>query len=89
MQTAYAHSGLGLAYAGLGNYELALSEFQKSITLEPENAWVYFNRAVSYELMGKQDEALSDYATSLKKQHPPLNPHKRERAEAKRKTLRA
>jgi tetratricopeptide (TPR) repeat protein len=46
---AYTCSGLGTAFAALGDYSKAFDEYQKSIDLQADNAWVYFNRAHVYE----------------------------------------
>jgi tetratricopeptide (TPR) repeat protein len=80
---AYSRNGLALAYAGLRQYSRALREFEASIKGSPNNAWVYYNRALTYEWMNQFDKAISDYTTALSKNDPPLNPLKRERAEAR------
>ncbi len=80
---AYAHNGLGLAYGGLGQYQRAFSDFKTSIKGSPDNAWVYYNRAMIYENMKQTEKAIADYKTALKKNDPPLNLRKRERAEAR------
>jgi tetratricopeptide (TPR) repeat protein len=77
---AYALSGRGLALGGLGFYSRSLADFSSSINLEPENAWVYFNRAVTYERMRRGEEAMADLRTSLRKRGPALNRWKREYA---------
>jgi tetratricopeptide (TPR) repeat protein len=77
---AYPLNGLGLALAGLGNYREALHVFEQSIEKEPDNAWVYYNRAQAYMFMGKTDKAIEDLKTALNKKNPQLNPYKRERA---------
>ncbi|HTQ55600.1 MAG TPA: tetratricopeptide repeat protein [Bryobacteraceae bacterium] len=81
--SAYSHSGRGLAHGGLGAYEEAFRDFSESISQAPDNAWVYFNRAVVYERMGQTDKARADYETALNKRTPPLNRWKREQAAAR------
>jgi tetratricopeptide (TPR) repeat protein len=79
---AYSYNGLGLAYAGLGKYQEAFQAFDKSIAKSPDNAWVYYNRAMAYMFMGKTDKAVGDLKTALEKKNPPLPPHKIEKANA-------
>ena len=80
---AYARNALGLAYGGLGDYKRALEEFVISMRLRPNNAWVYYNRALAYDLMGEADKAASDFTAALEKNDPPLNSLKRSRASAR------
>jgi tetratricopeptide (TPR) repeat protein len=54
---AYSFSGRALAHAGLGDFDRDLSEFDRSIFLCPDNAFVYFNRAVVYENKGRFADA--------------------------------
>ena len=54
---AFVHNGRGFALAGLGETESAMEEFEVSIRLSPENAWVYHNRAQVYDRSGSQEKA--------------------------------
>ena len=83
---AYARNGLGLAYAYAGRNEDALAQFRLSIASCPDNAWVYFNRGIALDRMGKREEALTDYRTALAKTAPKLNPSKRIKAEQRIKS---
>jgi len=87
--TSYARNGLGLAYGQLGKYDLAFKEFDVSIKESPQNGWVYYNRAMIYELMEKQDEAIQDYRQALQMMAPPLNAFKREKAQERLRELGA
>lgn len=80
---AYSRNGLGLAYAGLGQYSQALKQFKLSMDVCPNNAWVFYNRAQTYEMMRKPRKAAEDYRTALEKTDPPLTKFKRQRAEAR------
>lgn len=84
---AFALNGRAAAYAGLGEFDRALSEFEKSITLCPQNAWVYYNRAEAYERRGRTAEALENYKLALTMKSPRLNALRRQNAELKIKTL--
>jgi tetratricopeptide (TPR) repeat protein len=80
---AYSRNGLGLAYAGLGQFDDALKSFSRSLKDAPNNAWLYFNRAQAYEWMKQLAKAQEDYRLALDKQDPPLPPWKRRRAQEK------
>lgn len=84
---AYAFSGSAVAHAGMGDFERALSEFDRSIFLCPDNAFVYFNRAMVYENKGRLADAVADYRVSLQKDLPKLTTLKRKYAEVKVKTM--
>jgi len=84
---AFSFNGRALAHAGLGDFERALAEFDRSISLWPENAWVYFNRATVYEKKGYLEKAVADYTLSLQRNLPKLSVLKKKYAEVKVKTL--
>lgn len=50
-----------------GEMELAREDIDKSITLDPENAWAYRNKARYYHLQGNEQEAIRLYEQALKK----------------------
>ena len=84
---AFSFNGRAVAHAGLGDFERAMADFDRSASLCPENAWVYFNRAMAYEKKGHLAKAMSDYSLSLKKTMPKLSVLKRKYAEVKVKTI--
>lgn len=84
---AFTLNGRAAAYAGLGEFDRALAEFENSILLCPRNAWVYYNRAEAYERRGKTAEALDNYSLALTMNSPRLNALRRQKAEIKIKTL--
>lgn len=84
---AFTLNGRAAAYAGLGEFDRALSEFENSILLCPRNAWVYYNRAETYERRGQTAEALDNYRLALTMDSPRLNALRRQKAELKVKTL--
>ena len=84
---AYSLNGRAVAHAGLGDYGRAMAEFDRSISLCPENAWVYFNRALVYENKGDLAKAMSDYKLSLQKNTPKLSVLKRNYAEVRVKAI--
>jgi len=84
---AFARNGRAAAYAGLGEFGRALEEFDKSIGLCPENAWVYYNRAEAYQDHGDRKNAIQNYKLSLTKKGPKLTALKRAHAETVVNTL--
>ncbi|HEY2456070.1 MAG TPA: hypothetical protein VGI13_02115 [Candidatus Acidoferrum sp.] len=84
---AYTRNGLGAASSALGEYSKAFEQFSLSIDLQPENAWVYYNRARAREKTGDFLAALSDYRKALTNSQPKLPEYKRKDAEAQIKQL--
>jgi tetratricopeptide (TPR) repeat protein len=64
---AYIRNGRAASYAGLGDFTRALEEFEKSMSLCPENAWAYFHRANAYAHHGDQLNAGENYRLALTK----------------------
>lgn len=77
---AFVRRGRGVAAAAMGQNELAVAEFDASMALRPENAWVYYSRAQMNERLGRRENALSDYKLALAKKGPALTPIQREDA---------
>jgi tetratricopeptide (TPR) repeat protein len=73
-------NGIATARDGLGEYERASQEFEKSRTLGPDNAWVYFNQAEAYRGRGDRLNAAEKYRIALSKKEPKLTALKRTRA---------
>src|SRR5260370_20947309 len=70
---AYALDGRAATLAAMGEFEKAFSDFEASIALCPNNAWVYYNRAKAHDLRRKNDTAIADYKMALEKTDPKLN----------------
>jgi tetratricopeptide (TPR) repeat protein len=84
---AFIRNGRGLALAGLGDSDAAMAEFERSINLSPDNAWVYYNRAQVYDRAGNARDASADYQASLIKKKPALNPLRKQRAQERLREL--
>lgn len=56
---------IGLAYSGLDEVELALSNYNLSISMEPEKSSAYNNRGNIYYEQGDMDAAFEDYSTAI------------------------
>ena len=56
---------LGFAYCQLGNYALAISDYNKAIAIDPNFADAYVGRGLSYANQGKFAQAISDYNKAI------------------------
>lgn len=59
----YVHRGM--AYFAESRYEEALSDFSKSIELEPGNPRPYYLRGITYRMTQEYSEALKDFNTAI------------------------
>jgi tetratricopeptide (TPR) repeat protein len=84
---AFVHNGRAFALAGIGESGPAMDEFEMSIRLSPENAWVYHNRAQVYERAGNLEKASEDYQKALAKRNPALSPNRRAHAQERVREL--
>jgi tetratricopeptide (TPR) repeat protein len=80
---AFTRNGKAFALAGSGDTAAALQEFDHSIRLRPENAWVYHNRGQIYDRAGMSNEASKDYGIALRKTKPSLTPLRKKHAQAR------
>jgi tetratricopeptide (TPR) repeat protein len=84
---AFVHNGRAFALAGLGESGRAMDEFEVSIRLSPENAWVYHNRAQVYDRAGSREKASEEYQKALAKKDPALCPNRKAHAQARVREL--
>lgn len=62
----FAYNFRGKVYLnGIRNYEKAVEDFTKSIQMKPDNIEAYFNRALSYQDLGKKIEAMKDASKTI------------------------
>ena len=73
--------------SGLGKNGAAMDEFEASIRLSTENAWVYHNRGQACELGGDREKAIADYQKALSKKNPALTPKRKAHAQARIREL--
>ena len=49
----------------IGNYQDAISDYNKAIMIDPEYKEAYFSRALTYEELGQWRNAISDYTSYI------------------------
>jgi tetratricopeptide (TPR) repeat protein len=60
------YEGLGCIYGSWGDYNNSLAALNRAIQLKPENGSAYFNRALTLEMMNREEDAIKDYNLALK-----------------------
>ena len=61
---------LGNANLKKGKYVMAIENYSKAITINPQNASIYNYRGYAYYMRGQYDKAIADFTKAIK-----LNPH--------------
>jgi tetratricopeptide (TPR) repeat protein len=64
-----SYANRGLAYAGKGQYDQAIADYNVAIKANPKYETAYFNRGNAYYAKGHYDEAIADYRKTIE-----LNP---------------
>ena len=59
------YNNRGVAYARLGEYELAIADYTAALEISPTSADFVKNRGLAYEQWGDLDKALADFRTFL------------------------
>ena len=78
---AYCLNGLGRTLTGLDRMDEADAAFRESAALQPENAWLQFNRGLMFLARNDPESASRCFELSLQLKKPRLSPRKRARAE--------
>ncbi len=65
LNDAGAYNKRGVAYARKGQYDQAISDFNKALEINPRYATAYYNRGVAYARKGQYDQAISDFTKAL------------------------
>ncbi len=55
----------GCAYGEKGQYDQAISDYNKAIEIDPKSATAYNNRGIAYRQKGQNDQAISDFNKAL------------------------
>jgi len=66
MLSAKTRYDLGVKHLKRNEYDLAISEFNKSLEIYPLSAETYNNRGITYAKKGQYDLAISDFTKALK-----------------------
>ena len=77
------YNNRGLAWTDKGNYNQAISDFNKAIELNPNCADAYVGRATAYKEFGHRKKAVDDYNNYLK-----INGNKDGKADLVRQEIR-
>lgn len=56
---------LGYLHGKLGNHEIAIQHYEKTVSLKPDCAVAYLNMGISHAALGKSKEAISCYEKAL------------------------
>ena len=62
---AEAYFNLGTEHLQQGEYDQAISDYNKALEITPKYAEAYLNRGIAYRNKGQHDQALSDYGKVL------------------------
>jgi tetratricopeptide (TPR) repeat protein len=50
----------------MSNYDKAIADFEKVISLDPQEMYAYRGRAGAYSLTNRMSQAIADYTTAIK-----------------------
>ncbi len=59
------YNNRGIAYGEKGQYDQAISDFNKAIEINPRYEKAYSNRGIVYRLKGQYDQAISDFNKAI------------------------
>ena len=60
-----AYNTRGAAYARVGRYSDAISDFNKAVQIDPNYAPAYTNRALAFRQTNRNDQALADFSRAI------------------------
>jgi len=61
LEDAQFYNNQGIAFDKIGQYDQAISSFNKAIEINPKYTDAYFNRGMAYAAKGQFNQAISDY----------------------------
>jgi tetratricopeptide (TPR) repeat protein len=82
-------NALGRTLTGLERFAEADEAFRESLSMEPENAWLHFNRGLYFLAQGQRLAAGKCFSLAHHLTRPPLSPRKRLQAAAFIRQLKA
>lgn len=65
LMDAATYVNRGITYGSKGQYDQAISDFNKALEINPTLTQAYVNRGIAYGLKGQHDQAISDYNKAL------------------------
>jgi tetratricopeptide (TPR) repeat protein len=68
-----SYTNRGIAYAGKGQYEQAIDDYNKAVKAKPKYEKAYFNRGNAYYTKGQYEQAIDDYKKVIEMN--PKNPN--------------
>ena len=69
---SYFYYNLGVTWAKIGRYDVAISKYSKALELNPRLSFAYGNRGAAWARQGEYDKAVADYDMVLEIE--PKNP---------------
>lgn len=64
-QSVIPYTNRGIAYTNLGQWENALNDFNKALSIDPKSAGIYSDRGFVYGMMGQPEDAIADFNKNL------------------------
>lgn len=64
-EDAAAYFNRGNVHLEMGDYDLAIADFDHAIKVHPFNVWTYYNRGNVYSEMGDCEQAIADYDMAI------------------------
>jgi tetratricopeptide (TPR) repeat protein len=64
-QNIAAYSNRGIAYTSSGQWDNAMADFSKAMTIDPKYPVSYANRGIVYGNLGKEEDAISDFTKAI------------------------
>ena len=65
LNDADAYNSRGITYGSKGQYDQAISDYNKALEIDPSDALAYSNRGNAYDDKGQYDQAISDHNKAL------------------------
>lgn len=62
---AWVHFNRGNAFNALGEYQRAIEDYDRTLSLDPSFAYAYTNRGVAYRFLGQNERAIEDFDRAL------------------------
>lgn len=85
----FSLSGMGKTLTGLGRLDEADVAFRESLSIQPDNAWLHFNRGLLYLARKERRNAGLCFELSLRLTNPRLSPRKRAKAKGFLETIQS